>query len=61
MDKETDSIKSGSHRSHDERRRTKSVGMHHHHSPMHSTRRAHSSSSTFPIKKHNKRFVVDGI
>jgi hypothetical protein len=37
MDKENDSSKSGSHRSHDERRRTKSVGKHHHHSPRNSS------------------------
>jgi hypothetical protein len=59
MDKETESSKSGSHRSHDERRRTISVGRHHHHSPRHSTRRAHSSSSPFPVRKHKKRSGVD--
>jgi hypothetical protein len=32
MDKENDLSKSGSHRSHDERRRARSVGRHHHHS-----------------------------
>jgi hypothetical protein len=59
MDKENDSSKSGSHRSHDERRRTRSVGRHHHHSPRHSTRRAHSSSSPSPVRKHKRRSGVD--
>jgi hypothetical protein len=59
MDKETESSKSGSHRSHDERRRTRSVGRHHHHSPRHSTRREHSSSSPSPVRKHKKRSGVD--
>jgi hypothetical protein len=59
MDKENDSCKSGSHRSHDERRRERSVGRHHHHSPRHCTRRAHSSSSPSPVKKHKRRSGVD--
>jgi hypothetical protein len=59
MDKETESRKSGSHRSHDERRRTKSVGRHHHHSPRNSTRRTHSSSSPSPVRKHKKKSGVD--
>jgi hypothetical protein len=50
MDKENDSSKSGSHGSHDERRRTRSVGRHHHHSPRNSTRRAHSSSIPSPVR-----------
>jgi hypothetical protein len=33
MDKETESSKSRSHRSHDKRRETRSVDRHHHHSP----------------------------
>jgi hypothetical protein len=59
MDKETESSRSGSHRSHDERRRTRSVGRNHHHSPRHSTRREHSSSSPSPVRKHKKRSGVD--
>jgi hypothetical protein len=59
MDKENDSSKSRSHGSHDERRRTQSVGRHHHHSPRHSTRREHSSSSPSPVRKHKRRSGVD--
>jgi hypothetical protein len=59
MDKETESRKSRSHRSHDERRRTRSVYKHHHHSPRHSTRREHSSSSPYPVRNHKRRFGVD--
>jgi hypothetical protein len=59
MDKENDSSKSGSDRSHDERRRTRSVGRHHHHSPRNSTKRAHGSSSPSPIRKHKRRSRVD--
>jgi hypothetical protein len=59
MDKENDSRILGSYKSHDERRRTRSVGRHHHHSPKHSTRRAHNISSPSPIRKHKRRFGVD--
>jgi hypothetical protein len=59
MDKETESRKSRRHRSHDERRKTRSVDRHHHHSPRHSAGRAHSSSSPYPIMKHKRRSGVD--
>jgi hypothetical protein len=59
MDKESDSSKSGSHMFHDERRITRSVLRHLHHSPRHSTGRAHSSSSPSPIRKHKRRSGVD--
>jgi hypothetical protein len=39
MDKETESSKSKSHRSHAKRRESRSVDRHHHHSPRHSVRR----------------------
>jgi hypothetical protein len=61
MGKDIESRKSGSHMSHDERIRTKSVGRHHHHSPRHSTRRAHNSSSPSPFMKHKKRSGVDDL
>jgi hypothetical protein len=61
MDKENDSRKSGSHRSPDERRITRSVGRHHHHFPRHSSRREHSMSSLSPIMKHKRRSRVDGL
>jgi hypothetical protein len=59
MDKDNDSNKSGSHRSHDERRIKISVGIHHHHSLSHSTRRVDNSSSPSPIKKYKRRYGVD--
>jgi len=59
MDKENDSSKSGSHRSHDERRRKISVGIHHHHSLSHSTRRSYNSSSPSSINKYKRRYGVD--
>jgi hypothetical protein len=59
LDKESGSSKSGSHRSPDEKRRTRSVSRHHHHSPRHSNRRTHSSSSPSPVRKHKKRSGVD--
>jgi len=61
MDKDIDSRKSGSHGSHDEGRRTRSVGRYHHHSPRNSTRRVHSISSPSPMRKHNRRYGVDEI
>jgi hypothetical protein len=59
MDKETKSSKLGSERSHDERKRTKSVRRNHHYSPRHSTRRAHSISIPYPVRKHKRRSGVD--
>jgi hypothetical protein len=58
LDKESCSSKSGSHRSPDEKRRTRSVSKQHHHSPRHSNKREHTSSITSPIRKH-KRSGVD--
>jgi hypothetical protein len=52
LDKESDSSKSGSHGSPDEKRKSRSVGKHHHHSQGHSKRRAHNSSSPSPTIKH---------
>jgi hypothetical protein len=43
LDKESESSKSGSHSSPDEKRKSRSFGRHHHHSQGHSKRRAHSS------------------
>jgi hypothetical protein len=61
MDKETESSKSRSHRSHDKIRETKSVDRHHHHSPSNSVRREHGSSSPSSVRKHKKRYGVDEI
>ena len=58
LDKESGSSKSGSHRSPDEKRRTRSVRRHLHHSLSHSNKRAHKKSSPSPIQK-NKRSGVD--
>jgi hypothetical protein len=51
LDKESGSRKVGSRGSLDEKRRTRSVSRHHHHSPRHSNRRAHSISSPSPVRK----------
>jgi hypothetical protein len=58
LDKESGSSKSGSHGPLDEKTRERSVSRHHHHSPRHSNKREHSSSSPSPFKK-NKRSGVD--
>jgi hypothetical protein len=58
LDKESGSRKSGSHRSPDEKRRTRSVSRHHCHSSRHSNKRAQMSSSPSPVMNH-KRYKVD--
>jgi len=71
MDKETDSSKSGSHRSDDERRRTRSVGREHHHSLRNSSRRSQNLRAIhgyldpnmveifhFPRINHGKHWLV---
>ena len=58
MNKETESSKSRSHGSNDERRKTKSVDMNHHHSPRNSNKRSHRSSSPSRFRN-NKRSQVD--
>jgi hypothetical protein len=58
LNKESGSSKLGSHKSHDEKRKSRSVSRHHHHFPRHSNKRAHSSLSPYPIRKH-KRSGVD--
>jgi hypothetical protein len=59
LDKENGSSKSGSHRSTEEKGRSRSVSRHHHHSQRHSNRRTHISSSTSPVRKHHKRYGVN--
>jgi hypothetical protein len=60
MDKERESSRSRSHRSHDEKRRgTRNVDRYHHHSTKHSFRKAHSSSSPSSVRKHKRRIGVD--
>jgi hypothetical protein len=61
LDKENGSNKSGSHRSLEDKGRSRSVRRHHHHSPRHSNRKAHNNSSPFLVRKHHKRSRVDEI
>ena len=58
LDKESGSSKSGSQRSPDEKRRTKSVSRHHQNSLRHSNNRAHKISTPSPFRNH-KRYGVD--
>jgi hypothetical protein len=46
-------------RSPDEKIRSRSGSIHHHHSQGHSNRRAHNISSPSPVRKHHNRFGVD--
>jgi hypothetical protein len=60
MDKDTESSRSRSHRSSDEKRReTRGVDRKHHHSPNHLFRKVHSSSSPSPDRKNKRRIGVD--
>jgi hypothetical protein len=60
VDTDTESSRSRSHGSHDEKRReARSFDRHHHHSPKHSIRKACGSSSPYPIRKHKRRTGVD--
>ena len=59
LDKESGSRKSGSHRSPNEKIRTRSVSIHHRHSPRHSNKRAHKKSSPSPIRKHKRSRVYE--
>jgi hypothetical protein len=52
LDKESGSIKLGSHKSPDEKRRTRSVSRRHRRSSRHSNKRAHNKSSPSPLRKH---------
>jgi hypothetical protein len=58
LDKESGSSKSRSHMSPNEKRRTRSVSRHHHHSPMNSNKRAHNKLISPPARKH-KNLGVD--
>jgi hypothetical protein len=57
LDKESGSIKSRSHEYPDEKRRARSGSRNHHHSPMHSNKRAHSRSSPSHVRKHKSSGV----
>jgi hypothetical protein len=60
LDKESGSIKSGNHRSHDEKRKERSVSRHHHHSPRNSNKISHSILSPSHVRK-NERSGVDDV
>jgi hypothetical protein len=57
LDKESESIKSGSHRSPNEKRRTISANRHHHHSSRHSNKKENKISSPSPVRKHRRSGV----
>jgi hypothetical protein len=57
LDKESGSSKSGSHKPSDEKRKERSVRIHHHHSSKYSNKRAHNSSSPSPVIKHKSSRV----
>jgi hypothetical protein len=59
MDKEIESSRSRSCRSHDERRKTRSDERNNHHSPNHSLKKACNSSIPSLVKKHKRRTGVD--
>jgi hypothetical protein len=52
LEKRSGSSKIESRRTPERRRRSRSVSRHHHYSPKHSSREAHSSSSPSPTRKH---------
>jgi hypothetical protein len=57
LDKESGSSKTGSHGTPEKKGRSRSVSRHHRHSPKHSNKRAHNSSSPSPTRKHRKSEV----
>jgi hypothetical protein len=62
MDKEAETSSSRICMSHDEKRKgTRSVDRHHHHSPKHSFRKAHSISSLSPVRINKRRTRVEEI
>jgi hypothetical protein len=60
LDKETESSRSRSRKTRDEKKRgTRSAHRKHHHSPKHSFRKVHSSLIPYPVRKHRRRNGVD--
>ena len=57
LDKESDSRKSGSRKTLERKIRSRSVSRHHRHSPKHSNKEAHGSSSPSPTRKHRRSGV----
>jgi hypothetical protein len=54
LEKEGDTRKIGSRRTPERKRRSRSISRHRCHSPKHSNKEAHSSSSPYPTRKHMK-------
>jgi hypothetical protein len=54
LENESDSSKTESRRTPERKRRSRSVSRHHRHSPKHSSREAHSSSSPSLTRKHKR-------
>jgi hypothetical protein len=59
LDKESGSSKSGSHRSHVEKIKSRSVRINHHHFLRHSNKRERSISGPSPFRKHKRSGVDD--
>jgi hypothetical protein len=57
LEKESDTSKTGSRRTPERKRRSRSGSRHHCRSPKHSDKEAHSSSSPSPTKKHRRSGV----
>jgi hypothetical protein len=58
LEKESGSSKLGIHRSHEDKRKERSISRHHHHSPRNYNKRSQSNSSPSPVRK-NERYGVD--
>jgi len=58
LDKESDSRKTGRHKTPEKKRRLRSITRHHCHSPKHSNKEARSISGQSPTRKH-RRYGVD--
>jgi hypothetical protein len=57
LDKESDSSKTGSRKTLEKKRRSRSISRHHCHSPKHSNKEAHGTSSPSPTRKHRRSEV----
>jgi hypothetical protein len=57
LDKESDSRKTGSRKTPEKKRRSRSISRHRRHSPKQSNKEAHSSSSPSPTRKHRRSGV----
>jgi hypothetical protein len=57
LEKESDTSKTGSRRTPERKRRSRSGSRHHRRSPKHSSREAHNISSLSPTRKHQRSRV----